>query len=449
MPEPQGGGFWDFVKSPARWRAERRRVQRAEAAPPASGAEVARLVAVLGERKLTSEEMTRLRKAGAAVVPPVLDALRDPAFVARRYGESVLAGSALETALDLVQPFAPAGLAEALRHALRHEAARVRQYAVYTLGRCGTDEAVGALRGGLADPDQEVRQYALMGLAFLHRTGRGSPAFRRQVFDAVVPLLDDPDHGPAGHAPKALLALDPDRATSLLTGGQVFRADNPRIDDVLQAFHDFQIPVPGDQLRALLSGLKPKAGSFPFDWAYGRGLILLARAEGPRATEVIQDALGWGKERVREFAAEAVGIAAGAGDAYRVVGERYEKDGVAGLAEPQLHYLTLWLLDAEVRNGGFAQYFFNSSGDLAEYAVAAAAAVGAPDAAQIIGEAVALFGEDGPESDRDERHAQLARIDEDDLERLTEAYYSSDDDLRVLLPLYAARHPEFFRPPPA
>ena len=139
-------------------------------------------------------------------------------------------------------------------------------------------------------------------------------------------------------------------------------------------------------------------------------------------------------------------IATGATDAYGVVWERFEKEGVDGLTEPQRHYLTLRILDAEVRNGGFAQYFFNSSGDLAEYAVEAAKAVGAAAVASIIHDAVALFGDDGPNSDRENRHYQLAGIPEDELERLTNAYYDSDDDLRVILPLYASRNSDHFRP---
>lgn len=49
-------------------------------------------------------------------------------------------------------------------------------------------------------------------------------------------------------------------------------------------------------------------------------------------------------------------------------------------------------LRTEVNNGGFDQYFFNSAGNLAEHAVAAALANGEPALADLVRRAMAVLG---------------------------------------------------------
>jgi hypothetical protein len=165
------------------------------------------------------------------------------------------------------------------------------------------------------------------------------------------------------------------------------------------------------------------------------------------AVEKIDRALEMGNDSVRECAAEALQAVVGVEEAHSYVDDLHDTRGAAGLTPPQRHYLTLWWLDAKVRNGGFSQFFFNSTGNLAPYAVAAADAIGAPRVAAIISRTVRLFGPDGPSSDRDTRHAQLAEVSSELLDALSSEYFSCEDNLRVILPLYTARHSEHFRPP--
>jgi hypothetical protein len=434
--------FWEYVKNPGLFWEETREAARADA--PAPGGDLATLVAALYTSRPEYEDLQQLRMAGRKAVPLLVAALRDPKFLFHRYGGSGLDGSPLETALDLLEPFAepPAAV---LEPALRHEDEYFRSRALYHLARCGHDAAIPALEAGLASPSEECRTYALMGLEFLQRTGRGSERFRRALFDAAVPLLHDDEYNPAEHAPRALLVLDRERAVKVLLGEDVLRPDNRNVRRALQAFKDAEVSVPAARLRALLAAIRDKADDYPFDYAYADGLILLARAEGAAAGDRIADARAWGNERVRKGAAEAAGVAAGVRDADAVVAERFERAGASGLSEPQLYYLSG--LDAEVRNGGFTQYFFNSAGDLAGRAVDAAETVGAHEAARIIRAAVALFGPGGPAPDRDARMNQLSAIEHAALAELDARYYDCPDDLRELLPLYVARHPDEFRHP--
>ena len=437
--------FKDYVKNPTLFHQEVREMEEADTAAPPMERELAGLVSAMGTRRLEYEELQRLKKAGDKIVPLLLKAIRDESFIFHRYGKSVLDGSAVETALDLLEPFA---LPEAafLGPALRHPDEFFRYHALYHLARCGNDDAIEALKAGLKDEAERCRTWTLMGLGFLNNSRRGSKKFRAALFDAVVPLLEDQEDEPAEQTPHALLALDFERAKDVLVGKDIFRPDDERIHVVLKALRENQVPVPASQLRSLLTGLKNKAAKYPFDYTYADGLILLARAEGSRAKDLIADAQRWGNKEVKDGAACAAEIAAGISDAYGFVRGLYERKGVKGLSKPQLYYLTLWQLDAEVFNGGFSQYYFNSSGGLAAFAVEAANAVGAAQLAGIIQKANALFGEKGPHHDRNMRMEQLSKIDLEALDKLNTPYYECSERLSELLPRFVATHAEAFKP---
>jgi hypothetical protein len=214
----------------------------------------------------------------------------------------------------------------------------------------------------------------------------------------------------------------------------------------LRALVEADITAPGSQTRNLLAAIKTKAAEHPYDSAYAYGLVLLARCEGAGARDLVADAEAWGNADVKRGAAEARVAAAGVTDPYGFVISVYEKKGAAGLSQAQLYYLALVWLDAEVRNGGFSQYYFNSSGELAAHAVKAARAVGASELAVIIQRANDLFGKNGPHSDRDKRMVQLSKIDPRAFGTLETRYYKCSEQLGELLPRFVAANPDAFRP---
>lgn len=90
---------------------------------------------------------------------------------------------------------------------------------------------------------------------------------------------------------------------------------------------------------------------------------------------------------------------------------RADSGGVDQLSREERTVAAIWLLEADVSNGGFDQYFFNGSGDLAAVAPEALRAIGAEDAATIVAEAVSAFGTEGPAVDQTERQQQMVRLD--------------------------------------
>lgn len=88
-------------------------------------------------------------------------------------------------------------------------------------------------------------------------------------------------------------------------------------------------------------------------------------------------------------------------------------------------------LEAEVNNGGFDQYFFNSAGGNAAAAIEALDALGAHKTANIVRRACAKFPGGMPPSNRTERQGPLETVspDSDAFEDVDDAFYEYEDDL--------------------
>jgi hypothetical protein len=67
-------------------------------------------------------------------------------------------------------------------------------------------------------------------------------------------------------------------------------------------------------------------------------------------------------------------------------------------------------LEREVNNGGFEQFFLNSSGDYAQPVVDALRRIGAAQAAELVEEAILPIGATGPAADRAKRTAQMKSL---------------------------------------
>jgi hypothetical protein len=110
----------------------------------------------------------------------------------------------------------------------------------------------------------------------------------------------------------------------------------------------------------------------------------------------------------------------------------------------------IWELESEVNNGGFRQYFWNSTGALAPYVVDALKAVGAVAAAGIAQQALALVGPDISWSDDAARKAHISQLSsqaKEQLHDLDQAFYVYPDDLTTLLYRYATEHRSELRAP--
>jgi hypothetical protein len=112
------------------------------------------------------------------------------------------------------------------------------------------------------------------------------------------------------------------------------------------------------------------------------------------------------------------------------------------LNEPERVLATIWCLEGDVNNGGFDQYYFNSSGDFSHFAPTALMLIGASNMADIVHRANSLLGPNGPSRDRLARQGQLFALADrfsafDELDR---AFYAYPDDISTLLSAYLRRN---------
>lgn len=108
----------------------------------------------------------------------------------------------------------------------------------------------------------------------------------------------------------------------------------------------------------------------------------------------------------------------------------------------------VWWLEAEVNNGGFNQYFYNSSGQFAEEAYEACEGIGAHKTASIVQEAIKiLFNEMDLYRKTKEAgtlEAFMESYNETELGRCDEEFYKYQDNLNGLIVTYIRSHYQEF-----
>lgn len=110
-------------------------------------------------------------------------------------------------------------------------------------------------------------------------------------------------------------------------------------------------------------------------------------------------------------------------------------DQMVKLTEEQKIFFYNQSLEREINNGGFNQYFLNSSGDFAHQTVQSLQTIGANKTADILQNAIALFPGKITPQDRTERLEILEQIEEmaDPIwENLDQQFFAYEDDLNTL-----------------
>lgn len=106
------------------------------------------------------------------------------------------------------------------------------------------------------------------------------------------------------------------------------------------------------------------------------------------------------------------------------------------LSDAERVFVAIWELEAQVNNGGFDQYYYNSSGDTAFAVVGALENIGARQMAAIVRQANAVFPDGQPSSTQEKRHQQLDALSDESKavwKQLDENFFDYPDDLTELL----------------
>ena len=107
---------------------------------------------------------------------------------------------------------------------------------------------------------------------------------------------------------------------------------------------------------------------------------------------------------------------------------KYGED-MSVLSESERIFYITQTLEMEVNNGGFSQFFCNSSGNFSNELVSAFTAIGANVTATICQKAISAFGREIP-VDRDEREEMLDELENDEIDEILEECDSAFSDYK-------------------
>ncbi len=122
-------------------------------------------------------------------------------------------------------------------------------------------------------------------------------------------------------------------------------------------------------------------------------------------------------------------------------------DEMDKLSEPQKLFYINQNLEREVNNGGFNQFFINSSGNYAHETILSLKAIGANKTASIVQKAIDQFPDKTVPKDRDKRVEIVEQIEEvaDEVwNELDREFLKYEDDLNTLNIAYIKEHKDFF-----
>jgi hypothetical protein len=114
---------------------------------------------------------------------------------------------------------------------------------------------------------------------------------------------------------------------------------------------------------------------------------------------------------------------------------------------PQKVFSAIWAVEAEVNNGGFSQYFVNSSCETASFVVEALNTIGAPKTANICKRAIASAFPAGLPPTPEDISSSAANFSDEILEKLETLdgeFFAYPHNLTDLLFAYVSKHPEEF-----
>ena len=123
-------------------------------------------------------------------------------------------------------------------------------------------------------------------------------------------------------------------------------------------------------------------------------------------------------------------------------------DNLERLTQPQKNFFFNQNLEREINNGGFNQYFYNSSGDYAQETLTSLQAIGANKTADILRQAIDQFPSSTVPKDRQERQNLLEQIEanaNEVWEQLDQMFYVYEDNLNELNLQYVKQHRNSFK----
>jgi hypothetical protein len=362
---------------------------------------------------------------------------------------------AIRTLLGLLEPVLTIDAEEALLALLTRIGLRDLPQCVTLLCRVGTAKGFNAIADQIAHAAGETAKQLQYGVwaATRYAITPGSASRSTRLFDTIAVKLPSSDRE-SRYAIACLIWLDEARALQEFDRSGYLTRDHKLLPNILDAIRSLHIVVP----EPLLSRFKSWLGEELTD---GRLLPALARSAPSEIEQICRARLRNADGSVDTSAALALSIASGAENPYErtsCIVHRRAADGTRGmhfddLTAPQRVCYLAFRVDAEVCNGGFSQYFSNSSGVYSALAPEALETIGCPRRADMVRRSLSAVGVTAVRSDFDFIYARLRDPTVAAALRRLDAEYYNDANAKVrepviaLIEVYAADHREHFSGP--
>ena len=361
-------------------------------------------------------------------------------------GVDVLPEAPFNRGCDLLGDSPPAAAVDVLAPFLNAPSSEIRKDAILAIAKTGSSTITPLVRRALTDQDEYVRAYALMGLEFaLNRNGLDATA-RHELFPDVLALLRTGKN--ADKATDILFRLNNDQAKDFFLSDEALQADSPILSNCLKTLANANVPVPRQRLLSLIKSLESKKLEYPTTYALSGALGLLGQQRNEGDREFLRLRTASSNEDVASGAAAGLLSSFGLQDFEQRLWEKQRRLGFEGLSQEQKLYSSVNECDNEVNNGGLAQYFVNSSGNHWPEAVASFQVMGMKERGAVLKAATAVFGPDGPSTNREARQEQLAKLyrnNDSAFDELNSQYYDTKEIIDVCAYRYVLEHPDGFR----
>jgi hypothetical protein len=126
---------------------------------------------------------------------------------------------------------------------------------------------------------------------------------------------------------------------------------------------------------------------------------------------------------------------------------KFGKEDFGTQSVSQKVFSSVWAVESEVNNGGFSQYFLNSSCETASFVAEALDSIGAPLTADICRRAITSAFPGGLPSTPEAIYSAAAAFPDETLDKLgllDSEFFEYPHDLTDLLFAYVSAHPEEF-----
>lgn len=323
-------------------------------------------------------------------------------------------------AADLLSPF------------LKSPSAVIRKRAAGIIGSVGSSRSLPDLRRALKDEDDYVKSYALMGIQRAIAGERIKGTEKSQFYELVAGMWPEDTSFPVCEKiPTVMLGLDRTRSLDRLLAPDLFTLKFARVLSILEAFAEESIEIPRGKLLILIED----ANREPIDTTagvLGKAVSLLGRYRMQEDVPTLERLADHPNEKVARGAIKGLYSYHRYFEAVRDPWEVVDTAGWGALTVPEKHICAINELDGQVNNGGFAQYYFNSTGDHWRDALEGLRAIGATQRHKIMVATLEKFRQSEPSPSRDVRSAQLSKIvrkKEDPFNEQDAAWYKIEGEL--------------------